>query len=259
MFGMPTEDDGNRGDMLLSERAVTVTEVRSDLDAVGPPRPASCSASARRTVTPSPPGPTRALAERLGTEPVVFPGHHGGFVGGGRKNPYAGKPGRVRRRLPPPPHRSLDEERLIPFGRVRQGEAVRPPCPWRRCRCPRSGPGASTGAGQVEVRRAGHGTRRRSARPRPPAAPRRATGRSSPGPPRALVALFLRDPRGQRLTERMLTAPPSFPMMYGAFGSGSLNPVRGHGAGASASRGPGRSTPRRRGWPCRRHVPPRRP
>ena len=34
----------------------------------------------------------RAVAERLGSEPVVFPSHHGGFVGGGPENPYAGKP-----------------------------------------------------------------------------------------------------------------------------------------------------------------------
>ena len=29
---------------------------------------------------------------RLGQEAVVFPSHHGGFVGGGPENPYAGKP-----------------------------------------------------------------------------------------------------------------------------------------------------------------------
>jgi hypothetical protein len=32
------------------------------------------------------------VAERLGSELVVFPSHHGGFVGGGPENPYAGKP-----------------------------------------------------------------------------------------------------------------------------------------------------------------------
>ena len=34
----------------------------------------------------------RGVAARLGVEPVVFPSHHGGFVGGGPENPYAGKP-----------------------------------------------------------------------------------------------------------------------------------------------------------------------
>jgi hypothetical protein len=35
---------------------------------------------------------SQALADRLGQEPVMFPSHHGGFVGGGPENPYAGKP-----------------------------------------------------------------------------------------------------------------------------------------------------------------------
>jgi hypothetical protein len=35
---------------------------------------------------------SRAVAALLGSELVVFPSHHGGFVGGGPENPYAGKP-----------------------------------------------------------------------------------------------------------------------------------------------------------------------
>ena len=34
MFGMPTDDDGSRDDMLLSERAITVTRYAYDLDAI---------------------------------------------------------------------------------------------------------------------------------------------------------------------------------------------------------------------------------
>jgi pimeloyl-ACP methyl ester carboxylesterase len=90
MFGMPTEDDGSRDDVLLSERAVTVTTYRYDLDAlkatdvvVGVAEE-SGNAFTGRTA--------RALAERLAQEAVVFPSHHGGFVGGGPENPYAGKP-----------------------------------------------------------------------------------------------------------------------------------------------------------------------
>lgn len=92
MFGMPTEDDGSRDDMLLSDRAATVTTYRYDLDAlkVAPTRVVvgvgeeTGNAMTART--------SHALAERLGQEPVVFPSHHGGFVGGGPENPYAGKP-----------------------------------------------------------------------------------------------------------------------------------------------------------------------
>ena len=38
-----------------------------------------------------------AVAKELGTEPVVFPSHHGGFVGG--ESGYAGQPEAFARRL----------------------------------------------------------------------------------------------------------------------------------------------------------------
>jgi pimeloyl-ACP methyl ester carboxylesterase len=92
MFGMPTEDDGSRDDMLLSDRAITVTRYAFDVDAI--------KASPARVVigVGEESGDTlaartgRAVADLLGSEPVVFPSHHGGFVGGGPENPYAGKP-----------------------------------------------------------------------------------------------------------------------------------------------------------------------
>jgi pimeloyl-ACP methyl ester carboxylesterase len=92
MFGMPTDDDGSRDDMLLSGRAITVTRHEYDVDAI--------SSSSTRVVLAvgEESGDTlaaragRAVADRLGLEPVVFPSHHGGFVGGGPENPYAGKP-----------------------------------------------------------------------------------------------------------------------------------------------------------------------
>jgi pimeloyl-ACP methyl ester carboxylesterase len=91
MFGMPTDDDGSRDDPLLSERSATVTTYRYDLDAISRARRVvvgvaeeSGEAFTGRTA--------RALADRLGQEAVVFPSHHGGFVGGGPENPYAGKP-----------------------------------------------------------------------------------------------------------------------------------------------------------------------
>jgi pimeloyl-ACP methyl ester carboxylesterase len=91
MFGMPTGDDGSRDDPLLSERSATVTTYRYDLDAISKARRVvvgvaeeSGDAFTGRTA--------RALADRLEQEAVVFPSHHGGFVGGGPENPYAGKP-----------------------------------------------------------------------------------------------------------------------------------------------------------------------
>lgn len=91
MFGMPTGDDGTRDDPLLSERSGTVTTYRHDLDAIRKARRVVVGVAEESGETFT--GRTaRALADRLGQEAVVFPSHHGGFVGGGPENPYAGKP-----------------------------------------------------------------------------------------------------------------------------------------------------------------------
>jgi pimeloyl-ACP methyl ester carboxylesterase len=92
MFGMPTEDDGNRDDMLLSERAVTVTTYEFDLDAIAAAPTRVVVGIGEETGDAITARTSRALAERLGSDPVMFPSHHGGFVGGGPENPYAGKP-----------------------------------------------------------------------------------------------------------------------------------------------------------------------
>jgi hypothetical protein len=92
MFGMPTDDDGNRDDMLLSERAVTVTRHEYGLDDIlaAPTRVVlGVGEETGNTITAR---TARVVAERLGEDAVVFPSHHGGFVGGGEDNPYAGKP-----------------------------------------------------------------------------------------------------------------------------------------------------------------------
>jgi hypothetical protein len=89
MFGMPADDDGRRDDPLLSERSATVPTYRYDLDAIKARLVVGVAEESGDAFT----GRTsRALAARLGQEPVVFPSHHGGFVGGGPENPYAGKP-----------------------------------------------------------------------------------------------------------------------------------------------------------------------
>ncbi len=91
MFGMPADDDGSRDDPLLSERSATVTTYRYDLDAISKARRVVVGVAEQSGETFT--GRTaRALADRLGQEAVVFPSHHGGFVGGGPENPYAGKP-----------------------------------------------------------------------------------------------------------------------------------------------------------------------
>ena len=92
MFGMPTEDDGKRDDALLSERAVTVTRYAYDLDAIQASGTRVVLAVGEETGDTITGRTSRAVAERLGSEVAVFPSHHGGFVGGGPENPYAGKP-----------------------------------------------------------------------------------------------------------------------------------------------------------------------
>jgi pimeloyl-ACP methyl ester carboxylesterase len=105
MFGLPTEDDGGRDDMLLSERAVTVTRYEYDLDAIkaAPTRVVlGVGEETGNTITAR---TARGVAARLGDEPATFPSHHGGFVGG--DGPYAGKPAEFARTL----REVLDAER----------------------------------------------------------------------------------------------------------------------------------------------------
>lgn len=92
MFGMPTEDDGTRDDPLLSERSGTVTTYRYDLDAIKAASTQVVAGVGEETGDTITARTARALAAQLGEEAVVFPSHHGGFVGGGPENPYAGKP-----------------------------------------------------------------------------------------------------------------------------------------------------------------------
>jgi pimeloyl-ACP methyl ester carboxylesterase len=89
-FGMPTDDDGSREDPLLSGTGNGITSFRPDIEALqaAPTRVViGVGEESRRTVT----GRTSAaIAEALGQEALVFPSHHGGFLGG--EFGYAGQP-----------------------------------------------------------------------------------------------------------------------------------------------------------------------
>ncbi|HEV8488189.1 MAG TPA: alpha/beta hydrolase [Candidatus Limnocylindrales bacterium] len=82
MFGMPTEDDGSRDDVLMAQNIVTGTHYELDFGAL---RKASTrivlalGIESRQIMTGR---ATKAVAERLGTQPVIFPSGHGGFLGG---------------------------------------------------------------------------------------------------------------------------------------------------------------------------------
>ena len=82
MFGLPTEDDGLRNDPLLGQYIVPCTHFEPDFEAL---RAASTrvvmAAGAESGGTMAARG-AFAVADRLGTTAVMFPGDHGGFFGG---------------------------------------------------------------------------------------------------------------------------------------------------------------------------------
>ena len=81
MFGLPTEDDGSRDNPLLALNMPSTPGYQHDLDAlravptrivVGVGAQSAKMIAGRAAV---------AMAERLGTPPVTFPGGHDGFLG----------------------------------------------------------------------------------------------------------------------------------------------------------------------------------
>jgi pimeloyl-ACP methyl ester carboxylesterase len=81
MFGLPTEDDGSRDDPLLGQNIVSCTHYELDFAALRTaPTRIVIGAGAESAGELAHRG-ALAVAERLGTEPVIFPGGHGGFLG----------------------------------------------------------------------------------------------------------------------------------------------------------------------------------
>ncbi|GAA3928337.1 alpha/beta hydrolase [Actinomadura viridis] len=81
-FGLPAEDDGTRNDPLVGQNIITCTQYEHDFEAIR-------GASSRVVVGVGAESGTAlagraavAVAERLGTAPVTFPGGHDGFLGG---------------------------------------------------------------------------------------------------------------------------------------------------------------------------------
>lgn len=81
-FGLPTEDDGARGDPLFEQNLVSCTHYEPDFDAL---RRASTrivlAGGAESEGTLAYRGAV-GVAEGLGKKVVKFPSHHGGFMGG---------------------------------------------------------------------------------------------------------------------------------------------------------------------------------
>jgi pimeloyl-ACP methyl ester carboxylesterase len=81
-FGLPTEDDGSRDDPMVGRHIVNTTHYEPDFDAlraastrivIGAGAESEGELAHRAAV---------AVAERLGQGAVIFPSHHGGFLGG---------------------------------------------------------------------------------------------------------------------------------------------------------------------------------
>jgi pimeloyl-ACP methyl ester carboxylesterase len=82
MFGLPTVDDGSRDDPLVGQNMISCNAYRHDFEAlrraptrivIGVGAETDGTLASRAAI---------AVADRLGIEPVTFPSHHAGFLGG---------------------------------------------------------------------------------------------------------------------------------------------------------------------------------
>jgi pimeloyl-ACP methyl ester carboxylesterase len=96
-FGMPTDDDGSRDDPLLSDRSVAVSDYRPDVDALAAAPTRIVIAVGEESEGTFTGRTSVATAELLGQQAIVFPSHHGGFLGG--EFGYAGQPEAFARKL----------------------------------------------------------------------------------------------------------------------------------------------------------------
>jgi pimeloyl-ACP methyl ester carboxylesterase len=81
-FGLPTEDDGTRDDALIGQNIVSCTHYEPDLGALRAASTRIVFGAGAESEGQMAHRAAVAVAEQLGTEPVIFPSHHGGFLGG---------------------------------------------------------------------------------------------------------------------------------------------------------------------------------
>ena len=96
MFGLPAEDDGSRDDVLLGQNLVSCTHFEPDVDALRAASTRIVLAAGAESDGELAHRGAHAVAERLGTTPVIFPSDHGGFLGGeygqtGAPEPFAAR------------------------------------------------------------------------------------------------------------------------------------------------------------------------
>jgi len=89
-FGMPATDDGSRDNVLLSGVSDGITGYTVAPDVVGAASTRVVLAAGEESRNQVPGRAAAEIAQLLGTDLVMFPSHHGGFVGG--DGPFAGQP-----------------------------------------------------------------------------------------------------------------------------------------------------------------------
>jgi pimeloyl-ACP methyl ester carboxylesterase len=80
MFGLPAGDDGNRTDPLLGQNIITCTHFEPDFDALRAASTRIVVGAGAESAGQMAHRGALAVAHELGTEPVTFPGGHGGFL-----------------------------------------------------------------------------------------------------------------------------------------------------------------------------------
>jgi pimeloyl-ACP methyl ester carboxylesterase len=96
MFGLPTEDDGSRTDPMLGRQMLDGPGYEPDWDALRTTSARLILAAGEESEGIMASRGAYAVAERLGTTTVVFPGDHSGFMGGeygmnGKPDEFAAK------------------------------------------------------------------------------------------------------------------------------------------------------------------------
>jgi pimeloyl-ACP methyl ester carboxylesterase len=97
MFGMPADDDGSRNDVMLAQNIITCTHYEPNFDALRSASTRIIPAAGSESEGEMANRGAHAVAERLGTQPAIFPSHHGGFLGG--EYGWPGKPDEFAARL----------------------------------------------------------------------------------------------------------------------------------------------------------------
>ena len=97
MFGLPADDDGNRDDPLLSKNSWAISDYRPDAAALAAAPTRIVIAVGEESAGTYTARAAVGTAALLGQPAVVFPSHHGGFLGG--EHGYAGKPEEFAARL----------------------------------------------------------------------------------------------------------------------------------------------------------------